>query len=71
MQEFILVIVVIFVLFRIMGSTRVVYHSNVSNKENTNRPPEGHVTINKIPANSAKNKPHHDSGDYVDYEEIK
>jgi hypothetical protein len=70
MQEFILTVVVIFVLFRVFGNSRVVFHHHTHQQKNDfQKPPEGKVSID------ARNvKPNnHDSqeGEYVDYEEIK
>jgi hypothetical protein len=69
MQEFILTLVVFFVLFRIIGefsSRRVDIH--VHKHEHRTRP-EGEVTITKT---QNPNKPSSSNqGEYVDYEEVK
>ncbi|MES2837234.1 MAG: DUF4834 family protein [Bacteroidota bacterium] len=78
MQEFLLTLVVVFVLFRIFGKSRVqsstnyyTFNQNNFTKKETPKQPDGKVRIDKMPnANSSKSNTN-DSGDYVDYEEIK
>ncbi len=65
MQEFILTLVVIFVLFKIFGRSNVIHfnqHHHHTNDGNAN------IKVNKH--NSKKNSSN-DDGEYVDYEEIK
>ena len=79
MQEFILTLVVVFVLFRIFGKSRTqsstnfyTFNQNNYNKQEQAKQPDGKVRIDSMPSqknNSAKNNS--DAGDYVDYEEIK
>jgi len=65
MQEFILTLVVIFVLFKVFGRPNVIHFNQ---HHHNHREPEG-----KINVTSSKNKNNHqkDDGEYVDYEEIK
>jgi hypothetical protein len=63
MQEFILTLVVIFVLFKVFGRAHVI-NFNQHNHHQDN----GKV---KITPRNSKNKPSNDEGEYVDYEEIK
>jgi hypothetical protein len=62
MQEFILILVAIFVLFRIFGRPNIIYF---------NQHHHGQSPDNKPKANRSKHKNANDDGEYVDYEEIK
>jgi len=65
MQEFILILVVIFVLFKIFGRPNVI-HFNQHNHTH----PQAHSKA-KVNAKNTSNNSQHDDGEYVDYEEIK
>jgi hypothetical protein len=65
MQEFILTLVVIFVLFKVFGRANVINFNQHHHNHN-----EGNGKV-KIDTRNTKNKPSHDDGEYVDYEEIK
>ena len=65
MQEFILTLVVIFVLFKVFGRSTVIHFNQ---HHHTHREPEGKI---KVTAPGKKNKNFNDDGEYVDYEEIK
>lgn len=79
MQEFLLTLVVIFVLFRIFGKSRTqgstnhfTFNQNNFNNQETQKKPDGKVRIDKMPNSKSTSKNNtNDSGDYVDYEEIK
>jgi hypothetical protein len=69
MQEFILTLVVFFVLFRIIGefsSRRVDIHVH---KHDHTRKTDGEMTITR--KNATPKPPTSQQGDYVDYEEVK
>ena len=73
MQEFLLTLVVLFVLFKIFGKSASSSKSNFNFTQNnytaSEKKPDGKVIVDYIPENkSAKST---DSGDYVDYEEVK
>lgn len=74
MQEFILTLVIVFVLFRIFisnsSSSRGSFNfiQNNYNQKQDKREEVGKVSINKPDSNPSKNK---DIGEYVDYEEVK
>lgn len=63
MQEFILTLVFIFVLFKVFGRPTVINFN-----QHNHQKPDGKIKVN---ATNSKNKPSHDEGEYVDYEEIK
>lgn len=63
MQEFILTLVVIFVLFKVFGRAHVI-NFNQHNHHQDN----GKI---KITPRNSKNNRSNDEGEYVDYEEIK
>jgi hypothetical protein len=71
MLKFIFTLIVIWVLFKIFGNTKV-YHFHHTQQ----RPPEeaykpdGKITIKKTDDASSKNNKN-DDGEFVDYEEIK
>lgn len=78
MQEFLLTLVVVFVLFRIFGKSRAqsstnyyTFNQNNFTKKETPKQPDGKVRIDKMPNANSSKKNTNDSGDYVDYEEIK
>jgi hypothetical protein len=65
MQEFILTLVVIFVLFKIFGRPSVIhFNQHHHNHQKT----DGNI---KVTNSNNKNKYSNDEGEYVDYEEIK
>lgn len=74
MQEFILTLVVFFVLFRVLGEARgnkgpikIFYFNQRPDAQKQAEPP-----VNDIRSSSAKKKiSRDDDGEYVDYEEIK
>ena len=74
MQEFILTLVIVFVLFRIFSSNSSSsrgsfnFTQNNYNQKQDKREEVGKVSINKPDSNLSKNK---DIGEYVDYEEVK
>ncbi|MBK9478429.1 MAG: DUF4834 family protein [Bacteroidetes bacterium] len=74
MQDFLLTLVVIFVLFRIFRNSTKPSSSNFNftqnNFNNHSKKPQGEVTVESIPENKSRNKPSN-NGDYVDYEEVK
>jgi hypothetical protein len=75
MQEFILTLVVAFILFRVFRTNVTVYNFNGQqpNQHKQSPPqqkPEGKITIDKQPF-STKKKNNDDEGEYVDYVEIK
>ncbi len=74
MQDFLLTLVVIFVLFRIFGNSTKPSSSNFNftqnNFNNHGKKPQGEVTVESIPENKSRNKSSN-NGDYVDYEEVK
>jgi hypothetical protein len=65
MQEFILILVVIFVLFKIFGRPTVIHYQQHHHTHH-NSGDKIKVHTNKPPKNKAN-----DEGEYVDYEEIK
>ena len=65
MQEFLLTLVVIFVLFKIFGRPTVI---NYNQHHHNHHQDNGKV---KITTPKAKNNRANDEGEYVDYEEIK
>jgi hypothetical protein len=65
MQEFILTLVVIFVLFKVFGRPNVIHF----NQHHHNHQ-EPNVKI-KSSKQNGKNSNNNDEGEYVDYEEIK
>lgn len=74
MQEFILTVVAIYVLFRIFGSARS--HTYTFNQHNYHKQEEqrrdGKIKIDHVPEKKAtKGDKDKDGGEYVDYEEIK
>ncbi|MEY4110971.1 MAG: hypothetical protein RLZZ46_1326 [Bacteroidota bacterium] len=69
MQEFLLTLVVFFVLFRIIGefsSRRVDIHVH---KHEYRKKSEGEITVTQNPANSKPSSSQ--QGEYTDYEEVK
>ncbi len=74
MQEFILTLVIVFVLFRIFSSNSSSSRSSFNftqnnyNQKQDKSEEAGKVSINKPDSNLSKNK---DIGEYVDYEEVK
>lgn len=78
MQEFLLTLVVVFVLFRIFGKSRTqsgtnyyTFNQNNFSKKETPKQPDGKVNIDKMPNSKSTQNNGKDSGDYIDYEEIK
>lgn len=65
MQEFILTLVVIFVLFKVFGRAHVI---NFNQHHHNHNDDNGKV---KIDTRNAKKNRSNDDGEYVDYEEIK
>jgi hypothetical protein len=65
MQEFILTLVVIFVLFKVFGRSNVIHFNQHHHNHQSNN---GEI---KIKPHNSKNKRSNDEGEYVDYEEIK
>jgi uncharacterized membrane protein len=65
MQEFILILVVIFVLFKIFGRANVIYYNQ---HHHNHHEPKSKVKVN---AHRSNNKHSNDDGEYVDYVEIK
>jgi hypothetical protein len=65
MQEFILTLVIIFVLFKVFGRPNVIHFNQ---HHHNHQKPDGKI---KVTATNNKNKPSSDEGEYVDYEEIK
>ncbi|MCC6253152.1 MAG: hypothetical protein IT238_11905 [Bacteroidia bacterium] len=65
MQEFILVLVVIFVLFKIFGRPNIIYFNQYHQKYNKSQP--------EVKVNPPKPQKKYDDndGEYVDFEEIK
>jgi hypothetical protein len=79
MLKFLIILVCVFFLIRLIGRMFVVSTFNNLNKKmeeelkrrqsySQNTPPDGHVSIN---GNSSGNKSNNQSGEYVDYEEVK
>jgi uncharacterized membrane protein len=63
MQEFILTLVVIFVLFKVFGRPTVINFN-----QHNHQKPDGKI---KVTASNNKKNQANDDGEYVDYEEIK
>lgn len=63
MQEFILTLVVIFVLFKVFGRPTVINFN-----QHHHQKPDGKINVS---SSKSKNKHANDEGEYVDYEEIK
>jgi hypothetical protein len=63
MQEFILTLVVIFVLFKVFGRPTVINFN-----QHNHQKPDGKI---KVTASNNKKNHSNDDGEYVDYEEIK
>ena len=73
MQDFLLTLVVIFVLFKILGRSSSATKSNFTftqNNFNADKKPEGKVSVDFIPENKSAKNSTPKSGDYVDYEEV-
>lgn len=75
MQDFLLTLVVVFILFRIFGksskSSASSIHFTQNNFNNINKKkPEGEVNVDFIPENKIPPKSEK-AGDYIDYEEVK
>ncbi len=66
MQEIFFTILVIWILFRVFGNTRVYVFNNTSKPKEEKR--EGKVKVDHIPPKEKSKGP---EGDYVDFEEIK
>lgn len=76
MQDFLLTLVVLFVLFRIFGkSSSSAPKSNIHFTQNNfnagEKKPEGKVSVDYIPENKTAKSNTTQSGDYIDYEEVK
>jgi hypothetical protein len=72
MQEFIFTLVIIYVFYRVFGRNVRVYHfNNFQAPQDKPSRPEGKISVDYIPSKEQKGKKREDSGDYVDYEEIK
>lgn len=76
MQDFLLTLVVLFVLFRIFGkSNPSASNSNIhftqNNFNGAEKKPDGKVSVDYIPENKSTKSNQSNSGDYVDYEEVK
>lgn len=65
MQEFILTLVVIFVLFKVFGRPNVIYYNQHNHNQQA---PQDKMKVN---SRNAKNNSSNDEGEYVDFEEIK
>ncbi len=74
MQDFLLTLVIIFVLFRIFGrnssAPKSTMHFTQNNFTSPSKKPDGKVSIDHIPENKASKSKTNDPGDYVDYEEV-
>ena len=74
MQDFLLTLVVIFVLFKILGRSSSATKSNFTftqNNFNAEKKPEGKVSVDFIPENKTSKNNSSNSDDYVEYEEVK
>ncbi|HRG59527.1 MAG TPA: hypothetical protein PK323_11265 [Bacteroidia bacterium] len=65
MQEFILTLVVIFVLFKVFGRSNIIYYNQHHHAHHHN---DGKI---KVHHSKEKKNNKNDDGEYVDYEEIK
>jgi len=70
MQEFILTLVVIYVLFKIFGNTRTFTFTQNNYQGTEKKTKEGQIHIDRKPGEKKRNKDD-DEGEYIDYEEIK
>jgi hypothetical protein len=74
MQDFLLTLVVIFVLFKIFGrsnsSAASNYHFTQNNFNEQAQKKEGKVSVDFIPKNNPKEKKSSEESEYVDYEEV-
>lgn len=74
MQDFLLTLVIVFVLFRIFGRSSATPKSTVHFTQNnfnaSEKKPDGKVSVDYIPENKSTKSKTNDSGDYVDYEEV-
>jgi hypothetical protein len=75
MQDFLLTLVIIFVLFRIFGrnssTPKSNFHFTQNNFTSSEKKPDGKVKVDFIPENKSGKSTPSDSGDYVDYEEVR
>lgn len=75
MQDFLLTLVIIFVLFKIFGrssSSQKSYSSFTQNNfHSSEKKPEGKTSVDYIPENKSTKSNTTQGGDYVDYEEVK
>ena len=74
MQDFLLTLVVIFMLFRIFGRSASPTKSKINFTQNNfntaQKKPDGKVSVDFIPENKSVKYSTPKSGDYVDYEEV-
>jgi hypothetical protein len=75
MQDFLLIMVVIFVLFRIFGrgntAPKSTVHFTQNNYSTNEKKTDGKVTVDFVPDKKGSKLGNKDSGDYVDYEEVR
>ncbi len=75
MQDFLLTLVIIFVLFRIFGRSRSTPKSTVhftqNNFQSAPKKTAGEVSVDYIPEQKESKSNDKEKGDYIDYEEVK
>lgn len=75
MQDFLLTLVVLFVLFRIFGrsssSPKSSVHFTQNNFHASSKKQEGEIHVDYIPEQKQAKVTKKDQGDYIDYEEVK
>ncbi len=75
MQDFLLTLVIVFVLFRIFGrgstAPKSTLHFTQNNYNQSEKKPDGKVSVDFIPESKSGSSSKKDAGDYIDYEEVR